>query len=342
MFKSFFRMISPKKKLSKRYSMFAENKIIKQNNLPFKLEENIINGSFGKIYRGVFNDESCCIKKINLIQYREIENKVANKITEHYNSFIKNKLTPNPLNQSPINQSPLNQKITSNTKQTERPRSRPKSSSKPIGIKYLCRTLGKFRIENNIYLIMPYYPNKDMFFHIEENYLKQHRKMNVKQALKYTLKMAEAIDALNTLGYAHLDVKLENFVLDDNNNPILIDYGSCQLFPMEDTLFPLKYDCGTKCYIPPEVFMNFYGNKSDVWSLGVCLYSMLTNSSLYEDIDDYFASEQYKSLHVNNFYIADVPEFINELIGDMLQRSPAKRISIKNVIVELKSLIYML
>ena len=40
---------------------------------------------------------------------------------------------------------------------------------------------------------MPYYPNKDMFFHIEENYLKQHRKMNVKQALKYTLKMAEAI-----------------------------------------------------------------------------------------------------------------------------------------------------
>ena len=336
MFKSFFRMISPKKKLSKRYSMFAENKIIKQNNFPFKLEENIINGSFGKIYRGVFNDEACCIKKIKLTRYREIENKVANKITDYYNSFIANSLHQNSLHQSPINKSPLNQKITSNPKQTERSRAR------PIGIKYLCRTLGKFRIENNIYLIMPYYSNKDMFFHIEENYLNQQRKMNVKQALKYALKMAEAIDALNTLGYAHLDVKLENFVLDDNNNPILIDYGSCQLFPMEDTLFPLKYDCGTKCYVSPEVFMNYYGNKSDVWSLGVCLYCMLTNSSLYEDIDDYFASEQYKSLHVNNFYIADVPEFINELIGDMLQRFPAKRISIKNVIVELKSLIYMM
>lgn len=74
----------------------------------------------------------------------------------------------------------------------------------------------------------------------------------------------------------HRDIKLDNILLDKNNNLKLCDFGiSLKIEP--DTYYTDR--CGTPAYIAPEIIKSKYKNfKSDYWSLGVTLFILLTAS----------------------------------------------------------------
>ena len=126
------------------------------------------------------------------------------------------------------------------------------------------------------YLFMEYYKNGDML-----DYLEKKKKFNIKMTKKYTKQMLECIKNLNSLGYVHLDVKLENFFLDDKMNLVLGDLGCCHTILKKDNKLEMtERIVGTQSYSSYEIFNEDYGNKSDIWSIGVCVYSMLTGESL--------------------------------------------------------------
>jgi serine/threonine protein kinase len=69
----------------------------------------------------------------------------------------------------------------------------------------------------------------------------------------------------------HRDLKLENCLLDANNNLKLIDFGLCSTTYCN----AMRTRVGTPGYIAPEVLVGVeYSEKCDVFSLGVCLYIM--------------------------------------------------------------------
>lgn len=73
----------------------------------------------------------------------------------------------------------------------------------------------------------------------------------------------------------HRILKPENIMLSDTGpEPVVkaIDFGLgtlCAPQQMLDTL------CGTKYYIAPEVWNQFYSREADLWSLGIVLHCMI-------------------------------------------------------------------
>ncbi|XP_063775390.1 uncharacterized protein LOC134910929 [Pseudophryne corroboree] len=76
------------------------------------------------------------------------------------------------------------------------------------------------------------------------------------------------------------DLKIENFLLDENDNIKIVDFGLSNTMKSHG-LSPelLKTQCGSPAYAAPELLANKkYGPKVDVWSIGVSMFAMLTGT----------------------------------------------------------------
>jgi serine/threonine protein kinase len=94
------------------------------------------------------------------------------------------------------------------------------------------------------------------------------------------------VDHLHSHGVAHRDIKLENVLLDENLNVKLGDLGMAT-----DSFTQLRNLYGTPNYMPPEVLERqadiYDACKADVYSLGICLFILLSGQPLYDlDLQD--------------------------------------------------------
>jgi calcium-dependent protein kinase len=74
----------------------------------------------------------------------------------------------------------------------------------------------------------------------------------------------------------HHDLKPENvmFKTRDPDSPLaILDFGDANIFHLD---VALTKHSGTPYYMAPEVISGEHNQKSDVWSVGVMLYIMLT------------------------------------------------------------------
>ena len=91
--------------------------------------------------------------------------------------------------------------------------------------------------------------------------------------------MAEAVDYAHRQGVIHRDLKLSNIVVDDDGQPHLLDFGLAKRDAGETTLTLDGQVLGTPAYMSPEQALGQHHRVrplSDVYSLGVVLYELLT------------------------------------------------------------------
>ncbi|XP_033116936.1 probable serine/threonine-protein kinase DDB_G0277165 [Anneissia japonica] len=93
--------------------------------------------------------------------------------------------------------------------------------------------------------------------------------------------------AIHCVNCPLLDLKVENLLLDNNNNIKIIDFGLSNLIsnlkPVVRENSGLRVYTGTQCgspaYAAPEIIANRkYGPKVDVWSIGVNMFAMLSGT----------------------------------------------------------------
>lgn len=96
--------------------------------------------------------------------------------------------------------------------------------------------------------------------------------------------VAAGLRAFHRLEMIHQDLKPENIMIDEYGTVKIIDFGSTKIAGIEEITTPLERQnmLGTRNYTAPEYLQGYAGNNtSDIYSLGVIAYEMLTGELPY-------------------------------------------------------------
>jgi serine/threonine protein kinase len=152
----------------------------------------------------------------------------------------------------------------------------------------------------------------------------------------YFVQLANALSFLHSHDIAHMDVKLDNILLDENYNLKIADLGTCVSLQNGYT----TKRCGTKHYMAPEITENngvFNAFKSDAYSLGVTLFMLLTGqyptlsdfTTLTQDSED---EEMQMSEHQFGLSLQNVSAECRDLLSKLLCKDSEKRSTVFDIL----------
>ncbi len=111
-------------------------------------------------------------------------------------------------------------------------------------------------------------------------------RLSEREAVQITLKIARAMAVAHQAGVVHRDLKPSNILLRDDGEPVVMDFGlAWRELELDPKLADPGAFVGTLAYMPPEQLRSTSHKTSpvsDVYSLGVILYEMLTGRPPFE------------------------------------------------------------
>ena len=113
----------------------------------------------------------------------------------------------------------------------------------------------------------------------------EHRTVSLHEAAELTRKLASALQAIHSAGIRHRDIKASNVMIDERGEPLLMDFGLARLAQADTHVTQSGSLVGTPAYMAPEqIQLGASGGdeRSDVYSLGVLLYQMLSGRLPFE------------------------------------------------------------
>jgi len=165
----------------------------------------------------------------------------------------------------------------------------------------------------------------------------------VKVARTFFKQIVNGLHSLHNNNIAHRDIKLENFVIDNDFNLKMIDFGfSCDINDTKKEHISHTKIIGTESYMAPEMLFErkYFADKSDIYSLGVLLFCMLAGQFPFLKAARYDATYlpfAYKrEAGIKKFWESitkhlDIPHEAIELLNKMFAANPAERITLDNI-----------
>lgn len=178
---------------------------------------------------------------------------------------------------------------------------------------YVARIYDQGFSGDNPYIAMEFLPSGTLAGRIHEG-------VSPRAALRLALQIARALDAIHSRGIVHRDLKPANILFRPDGRPVIVDFGLAKDLGIHSTLTIAGRLVATPRYMSPEQCQGLpVDARSDLYSLGVIFWEMLTGRRIYEDANP----AELISLHVS----APVPQLPESLVGyqPLLERLLAKR-----------------
>lgn len=121
------------------------------------------------------------------------------------------------------------------------------------------------------YIVMQYVPGPTL-----KEYIRDEGRLPIDEAISITRQILEGLAAIHDAGIIHRDVKPQNVLLTETRQPKLTDFGIARSIT-ESNLTGTGTAIGTAAYMAPEQAAgDEVGPETDLYSVGVILYEMLT------------------------------------------------------------------
>ena len=196
---------------------------------------------------------------------------------------------------------------------------------------YIVKYFGIFEDDHFIHIVMEYLKGHDLSKIIS---LKDYNDFNENQMGQIIHQLLKALSFIHSKNIIHRDIKPENILFSDKRNIFslkLIDFGLATFSEQE------KKIVGTPRYMSPEMIDGNGTYVSDIWSVGVVVYQMITGKLPFdegEEEDNQILYEHIKNKEYNKERLNNVKcsEDVKDFIDKALQKDIKKRMTVEEAL----------
>lgn len=182
------------------------------------------------------------------------------------------------------------------------------------------------------YIVTPWLPGRTLAERLAAD-----EPLDLPVVLWIVRQVAEALDGLAAAGWMHGDVKPENLMISPEGRATLLDLGFARRLDPSPTgennhakaALDWRYFTGTGSYLAPEAAGSGVAAdiRSDIYSLGVMFYELLTGRLPFADGDLADILTRHREAAVPNLrrFAPHVPLEVTQLVRQMLSKQPLRR-----------------
>ncbi len=174
-------------------------------------------------------------------------------------------------------------------------------------------------------LVMEYVKGEDL-----RVLLRKRKSLSIKDVVEISWKVCKALEYAHAHGVIHHDIKPANIMLTQSNGVKLTDFGFAKVASQSIGSLSTDNILASFNYASPEVFKNARGDpRSDLYSLGVVMFEMLTSQLPYETEDEFLLATQKMTGNEVTKKVSDVssrvPQELERLVEMAMARHPPDR-----------------